>query len=769
MRTPSNRSRPLLEFIDLRESLRFSRIGHGGLDVCRALSKSLDDAIADLIPDGGDSVAIVAIGGYGRGELSPHSDVDLMLLHDLDDASMASADLFRPLWDAKLRVGHSSRTVKEAARAARERFDTHTTLLTSRLVAGSTDLFTKLLEEVASVTSARPLRSHLVSAESDRRNSSPYLLMATDVKNGRGGLRTLQGFEWERRREALIGRFSSETQPEEIDAMETLLRVRNGLHIVTGRAHDTFSVDLREPVARWLGTDVLDISSDLVRALQSVDGLATRRWPEVIEPPRRTVGRRVWSRVSSGSDRPKAARSPSPAEFMWILENGELGRLEFGRLWDGGHFGELLPEWAVVSPLPHLAPFHIHPVASHTWRTVDEMRQLVAGEDEIGAIAATLDDPDILLLAAFLHDIGKGQGDDHSIAGASIAVSFCERIGIAGVGARLVESAVRLHLLLPRVATRRDLDDPAVIEEVAVTIGSIDLLRILYLLAIADSKATGPTMWSEWKATLLKVLYTRCSDFLSVGQPDPAAAATTVGEVLALVGHDRENEVSSHLVTMPEEYLRSASAADVLWHLDLIAALDGHSNLGIRADFPHESAVVVGGDRPGFRRLVAEVFAANGIDVLEARLMGRSDGLIVDSFRVRDDRTGTHVPAERWKTVGGDIEAALRGDLDTRSKMIARAAAYATPPDSERKPSAISSIDAASGDLLVTVKCSDRIGRLAEILAVFNECGLEIRLAKLDSRESEVVDTFHVEIDESFDTTEMLEILLRRISSAISP
>ncbi|MGH3651198.1 MAG: nucleotidyltransferase domain-containing protein, partial [Acidimicrobiia bacterium] len=135
MPTQSERGQPFLtDFVGLRHSLRGQRLGRGGVEVSNALTSSLDAGIEELVSDFPDEVAIVAIGGYGRGELSPHSDVDLMLLHAVDDPSEWASSLFRPLWDAKLRVGHSVRTVKEAGRAAKERVDTHTTLLTSRLV-----------------------------------------------------------------------------------------------------------------------------------------------------------------------------------------------------------------------------------------------------------------------------------------------------------------------------------------------------------------------------------------------------------------------------------------------------------------------------------------------------------------------------------------------------------------------------------------------------------------------------------------------------------
>jgi [protein-PII] uridylyltransferase len=183
-------------------------------------------------------------------------------------------------------------------------------------------------------------------------------------------------------------------------------------------------------------------------------------------------------------------------------------------------------------------------------------------------------------------------------------------------------------------------------------------------------------------------------------------------------------------------------AEEVLWHLEVIAGIDGVSNIGVTGGDPAQTVVVAGWERPGFRRKVAEVLAANGIDVLEARLLGRSDGLLVDIFRARDDRIGGAVRPEKWDRVKTEIEAGLSGELDTTARLAGRASAYPSTPGSA--PVARGSIDPATGDLLLTVRCADRIGRLAEILSVLEGCDLEIRLAKIDSRGGEVVDTFHV-------------------------
>jgi [protein-PII] uridylyltransferase len=727
--------------------------------VCAALTASLDRAIEELVTPLPNNIAIVAIGGYGRAELSPFSDVDLMVLHAVDDPSEVAAGLFRPLWDAKLRVGHAVRTLKEAATAARERFDTQTTLLTSRLIAGDSEMFDRLMTEVAAVTKARPLRRYLVSEERERRRLSPYLLMATDVKTGRGGLRTLQGFEWEERRGKLIGRFSADSGGAEEAAAESLLQVRNALHVSAGRRHDVFSPELREPAARWLGCDEHEVATRLVEALQIVDRLATRRWSEVVD----TRPRQVWARLAPRAPSVSiGGRGPSVDEMIEMLATGEQGRLEFERLWEEGMLGEVLPEWETVRCLPQLAAFHEHPVSSHLWRTVDEMNALIKEDGHYGRVARELDMERVLMLSGFLHDIGKGRGGDHATIGAEIAREFCERMGLPERSAALIEGAVRHHLLLALTATRRDVDDPAVIDEVAATVGGLELLQVLYLLTVADSRATGPSMWNEWKATLVRTLFVRCA--ARYGADRPVGIGTSRDEVVSLVGAEREAEIDAHLDGMPGDYLRSAAARDVAWHIDLVSSLDGASNVGVRREDPVATAVVVGPIRPTFRQHVAEAFAANGIDVLEARLLTRSDGMVVDSFRARDDRTGGTVTSEKWDSFEADVEAGLVGQLDTGSKVRARAAAYRETGG--EKPVVKGSIDAASGDLVLTVKCSDRIGRLAEILEVFDTCDLDIRLAKIDSRAGEVVDTFHVTGPPP--GTYELEGLEQRLASAIS-
>lgn len=670
--------------------------------MCEALTEALDKAIVDLVDIDADRFSIVALGGYGRRELCIESDVDLMILHQDEDASGVASDLFRPLWDARLRVGHSVRTVGEARTAARDSFETQTTLLTARLITGSESLFAELLTVVASATKARPLRRHISAAEELRREVEPYLLMAPDVKTGRGGLRTIQAFAWEARRQELIGRFAAPISLER--QLESLLRIRNGLHAVTGRPHDVMSVELRRSVANWLGVETRQLLSSLVAAKTDVDHAALERWPP---------------RVRKSRSRPKKPLLAAIAD----RDEAEVARL--------------VPEWERLATLPHLDPFHQHPVAEHLWRTVEEMNAL-SEDGWYGKIVGDVAKPETLTLSAFLHDVGKGGRGDHSEEGAAITQSVLRDLGFDADTCDLVSRAVRLHLLLPVAASTRDLDDPVEIAAVAGEIGDARLGRVLYLLSVADSRATGPAMWNKWKESLLRTLFVRIMDVLETGTASGSMPGTTRREVAAV--HSADPALMRHIDLMPLEYLASFGPKEVAWHFQLLRDAGSEPGLAFANTGGFQSIAAFGPGSATRRLDVARALAANGIDVLQARMFSRDDGVDLDVFVVRDDRTGDSVPEDRLVRADHDFKAARKGSLDLGAKVRERSRAYPNPlRDGEVSAEFV---EVAEASALLSIGCPDRVGRLAQILEVFIEFGLDVQSATAEVRGDEIIDTF---------------------------
>ncbi len=769
---------PLQSFVDLRKTISAERVGDGGDDVCVALTAALDAGLAGLGADLGSGVAVVALGGYGRGEQCLGSDVDVMLLHTTTDPEPFTRQVLYPLWDADLKVGHSVRTVAENQDQAAGDFESLTSLLSARLVVGDPNLYDEFEQMLTALIRTRPLASALAAAERERRQTDPYPSMTTDVKAGRGGLRTHHGFWWERRRAEMIGLPVDEISPQENQARRNLLRIRNALHAAAGRAEDRFLVDLREPAAQWLGSDVMTLATEFTAAMNVGDRLADRRWPDLHAEadPMLSFGRRVFGAVKSRfstnredhpEDRPlaiavKAASRPEGAfltreeatlietspptpwtdsdrdDFIRLLAAGARGRTVFGQLRALGWVEREMPEWSVVATAPQLAPFHDHPVGTHLWRTVDEIEALVEDPGEPGRVAAALGSTEELLLSAFLHDIGKARGGNHSEVGAEVAAVMLRRMGFGAATSGVVVDCIRHHLLLSETATRRDPADLDVINEVADLVGDVRRLDVLYLLTIADLRATGTSMWNEWRSTLIRGLYHRVREAIGAGGAQPitlnvAAVATVAPHGVAL------RQIEEHVAAMPRGYLDSTSPGDVLWHMKLLDELAGPAVIASRPDDPSHVAVA-GADRSGFLLAVIRAFTANGIGIFEARLRTREDGLTLDTFRVATDRTGQAVPEDRWSKVRTALLATLAGDKDLRPEIRERVATYRKESGGETSVR----VRVEARFTVVEVRAPDRIGLLNDIVTVLHGDGLDVHLANIDTMGGEARDTFHV-------------------------
>jgi [protein-PII] uridylyltransferase len=771
-------SPPLQQFLDLRTSVSQRRLGNGGTDVCEALTTSLDAAIKDLAESMGPDAAVVALGGYGRREQCLGSDVDVMLVHRGGGTENPVRAVLYPLWDAGLKLGQAVRTIAECEEAAAD-FETLTSLLSARLVAGDAGLFDELEHTITEVVRKQPLASALVAQERIRRAADPYPAMAADLKEGRGALRTHQGFWWERRRAELLGLRFDTPSVGELAARETLLATRNALHAASGKATDRFVVDLREPAAQWLGKDVHTVASELTGALHNGDGLADQRWPDLHaeQDPMVGFGRRIFGAVRSRfstSDESAVARDGvlqmavaaagrrdgawfEPFEedkirsapiALWtaddrtslvaLLSAGARGRTVFGRLEALGWVDREFPEWAPVATAPQLAPFHDHPVGAHLWRTADEMQALIDSRGDTGQIAEIVGSTEELLLAAFLHDIGKARGGNHAVVGAGIASDFLRRVGFGPATIGVVVDVVRLHLLLSETATRRDIDDPVVIDEVASRVGDLRRLDVLYLLTISDLRATGTTMWNEWRSTLIKNLYRRVREAIAAG--GAPAATPNIAALLDEAGSDADKrQIEEHVAAMPGGYLELTPPQEILRHLAAADSLDGPAMISVDSDVVGR-VLIVGADRSGFLLSVSRAFTAHGLGIMEARLHTRSDGIALDSFDVRDDRTSEHVRAEKWDAVAAALRASDSRDL--RPAIGERVQAYRT---ANHDASAVEVRTGPAGRFTaIEVRAPDRIGLFNDIVeALFGE-GLDIYLARVDTMGGEARDVFHV-------------------------
>src|SRR6201996_3527736 len=506
-------------------------------------------------------VALVAVGGYGRRELLPGSDLDVLLLHAGRDGIGAIADrIWYPVWDSGARLDHAVRTVPQARRVARADIKVALGLLNSRHVAGDPSLTMQLREGALEDwrAAARTRLADLRELHNERAHIFGELafLLEPDLKEARGGLRDVHAIQ------AIAAAWvASAPGPRVRAAYESILDARHILHEITGRSSDRLVQEEHDEVARAAG--LLD-GDALLRELAGAGRTVAYAVDHAFRQGARASGRRlrrrklerrpladgvveqdgevVLARAADPADDPvlllraaaaaaqaglplapralsrRAESPPLPVPWPPEARDALIALLGAGSeaiaVWEAldqeGLIIGLIPDWERVRNRPQRNPLHTF--------TVD--RHLVEAAAHAATMTRDVARPDLLLVSALLHDLGKGWPGDHSVTGEVVARDVARRVGFADADAELVAQAARHHLLLPLIATRRDLDDPVTVEQVARTVGSRPLLELLHALATADGLATGPAAWNDWKAGLVSELVRRVSAVLA-GDPPP--------------------------------------------------------------------------------------------------------------------------------------------------------------------------------------------------------------------------------------------------------
>lgn len=749
--------------------------GVRGPDGLHALADALDAGLAELVaPVARQGLALVALGSYGRREQCRHSDIDIMLLFAGEAGDAVNAVLY-PLWDTGVKVGHSVRTVEQAIESARANVETLTSLLDARLIAGDEALFARF--DAARRRLVQGEQARMFTALRERwqqlRDSEPWQLQSPDVKTGRGGLRALQATRWVAQAEAIArGVELAPFAPALAAANATLLTTRQALHAVSERANDRLRLDLVGPVAEVLGIERTECGRRVFEAMRAVDAESMRVFGAAAEAPRRGW-RLPWSRSSST---PVDADVPGDdfEMLMRAVRGAGAGAGGLDPLPRAPWLDRILPEWEVLRSLPHVAPFHLHPVDTHCVRAVAEaQRAIVEDADGTGTTvtAAELPDHDELLLAALLHDIGKGHDGDHSRVGGVIAERFAARAGLDAERTQRLVDVARLHLLLPTVATRRDIADERVIRETADAIGDARTLRLLYMVGVADARASGPDVWSAWKAQLMRALYLRVLARLDTDAEPEAASIRLREEVLReLRGRFNESVIERHLRQLPASYLLATPASAIAEHLNLIERAAGGTAVDHDRVGEVDRVIIVTRDRPGILSQVAGALAVHNVTVLGGVAYTRDDGVAIDVMYVADG-LGHGIDERRWARVLEAVPQALAGEFPIDERLAETRAAYAGTMQLAPIPTTVH-VDNVASDAysIVEVTAADRLGLLYAITHALHGMGLDIHVAKVDTIGREVVDAFYVRRQNGrrVDAPDEIERVRARVEEAVA-
>ncbi|MGN7246648.1 [protein-PII] uridylyltransferase [Janibacter anophelis] len=696
-------------------------------------------------------IALAAVGSLGRGTSGPLSDLDLVLVHD--GRSTREAELTRladrlwyPLWDSGIALDHSVRSAAECRSVAREDLTAAVGLLDLSFVAGDPDLVAGVRSTVAHDwrAGARVRLPQFVESVRARHHRHGELgqQVEPDLKEALGGLRDVTVLD-ALTRAWLTDRPHGEVGP----ALDRLLDVRDALHVVTGRGRDRLVRDEHDAVAALLGhadaDDLLTVVSSSARTIawtlegtmrragQSQRARTLRVGPR--RPAMRPLGYGLFEHdgevvlgstrlvgvdpdlplraavVAAGRGIPLSpqtltnlAACPDPT-LPWATRTRDLltdllaAGPGLGQVWEGlvqvGLLERWLPEWSAVRSRPQRSPVHRHTVDRHLLETVDRALPLTRDVDR----------PDLLLLAALLHDIGKVAGSrDHSRTGAQIADGVLRRWGLPDEDRQLVVLLVREHLALVEAATRRDLADPATVEGICSLVGhDARTFELLRALTIADARAAGPAAWTDWRSGLVDTLTAGVRGRLTGAAPPVPPPSPVIG-------------------------IDAAAVREVV---------AGRPHVRVEAEPGGWTVVVHCRDRVGLFADTAGLLAAHGMTVRRARL-ATVDGVAVDEWFV--ESPGGDPPEPSRITAG--LVRLESGDRTVLRSALARRGRTPAPGGTQ----AFVVPSAASGATVVEVRARDRPGLLHDLGRALADEGVSTRSAHVSTFAGRTLDTFYV-------------------------
>lgn len=745
--------------------------------------------------------ALVAVGGYGRGELSPRSDLDLMLLHDGTAGSgpvSALADsIWYPVWDLGLALDHSVRTPSEARAAAADDLKVQLGLLDARHVAGDAALTaslrgTALADWRDQAPQRLPALREICRERAERQGELSHLL-EPDLKEARGGLRDVTALR------AVAASWLADAPRKGLEQARTrLLDTRDALHLVTGRATDRLALQEQDQVAEALGLlDADTLLREVYEAARVIGYACDVTWREVgrvlrsREPRTRrrgllgigrarvdpTTGPDVRTPLAEGvvehdgeavialSARPerdpvltlraaataaqaglplsphavrRLASAAGPLPVPWPAE----AREQFVTLLGAGE--SAVPVWEALEAenlitrlLPDWERVRCRPQRNAVHRWTVD-RHLVETAVRASGLTRRVSRPDLLLTAALLHDIGKGWPGDHSEAGEVIARDVATRIGFDRADTDTLALLVRHHLLLIDTATRRDLDDPVTVQGVADVVRDQDTLELLHALTEADALATGPAAWSAWRASLLSDLVKRVSALLSGGAvPDSADRDPTAEEERLAVEAARTGAPVLALHARPE-HDRDAEAASGREPGSEAREEGGGRPVGAEL-------LLAVPDRPGLLAQAAGVLALHRLTVRAADLRSLDpigEGAVtVLNWRVAAE----YGPLPESARLRADLGRAFDGRLDIEARLSEREAAYPRRRGAPAPPPRVTVVAGSSRvATVIEVRAQDVPGLLHRIGRALEATGVTVRSARVSTLGANAVDAFYV-------------------------
>src|SRR6266540_3390557 len=656
------------------------RAGAGGREICQARAVVLDVLLRYLLEGvtptaeaasrrSKPQFALVAIGGYGRGELNPQSDIDIMFLHSGDTVStargkphpylsMLTDGLLYTLWDIGLKVGHSVRTINDCVKVSNSEMQSKTSLIEARFISGDEELF-RHMEAVVLARCVRGLEDDYIAARVEDQEArrakfgNSATMQEPNIKNGCGGLRDFQNLIWmayfkyrtrslpELEKRGLIG----ESERKQLEAAyDFLLRVRNDLHYHVNRPADVLTKGIQPVIAHNLGyTDRSPVKrleafmGDLYNHMRNIY-LITRTLEQRLallpHPDLAQLIRNQLSLVDRAFLRDQHVRET----FLEILnQRGNVAPI-LRAMHEVGLLGKYVPEFGRLTCLVQHEFYHQYTADEHTLVCLEKLDEIWEGRQPLLShyteIFQTIERPFVLYLALLLHDAGKAlHTGKHSEIGRQLALAVAKRLGLDGATSHTLGLLIEQHLTMAQISQRRDLEDAAVIRSFAAQVQSADNLKLLTLHTIADSLGTSDKLWNGFKDSLLLLLYHRTLEWIAGGtafiRAEERQRELLAEQVRAVKsGTVSEEELQAHFANLPPRYFQIHSTKDILADLTLAhlfmhrqvaeedIALEPVVTWHNEVDRGYTAVKVCTWDRPGLFTQIAGSLTAAGLNIL---------------------------------------------------------------------------------------------------------------------------------------------------------
>ncbi len=778
---------------------------------------------------------VLAVGGYGRRELHPFSDVDITILTGdaATDVERQEIEGFvRYLWDLGLEVGNSVRTIAETADAARGDVTIMTNLLEARLLVGTADIFEAVRVALAPIHVWNSEEFLIAKAqEQDRRHArydDAFQQLEPNIKESPGGLRDIQVIAWVANRHfdsrglsSLVGHgFLSEAEFEALQKGQShLWRIRCALHFLSGRREDRLLFDHQKRVAELFGyTDVAHnravehFMKDFyrtVRELSRLNEILLGLLQEAILHHDREIrcaplSRRFQVRgnyIEAVSDTVFVRTPPALLEifllmqknptikgvrastirliranlhliddkfrrdirarslFMEIIREPRRIGHELRRMHRYGVLPAYLPPFARVEGLMQFDLFHVYTVDEHLLFVVLQMRRFsypITSEDQpqlVRQVIERIPKLELLYLAGLFHDVGKGQGQDHSETGAIEAIEFCHGHGLSLYDTNLVTWLVRNHLLMSNVAQRQDIYDAEVVADFAGKVGDQIRLDYLFLLTIADIRGTNPNLWTSWKQSLLGELYLLTLRRMRSGAETPNDKAERIRETQSEARKQLNADLfSEHAVsllwsTLSDDYFLRHRPLEIAWHTEAILSAD-EDELPVVAirNFEHRgstSIFVYAADMDFLFAISTAILDRLRLDVQDARIITSEANYTLDTYSVLDAETRSPVEEPMRRQ---EIQTRLRSAILAREIPLAR-----SPQATQRRlqhfkfAASVEFLpDSSRNRTVMEVIATDRPGFLSVVGRAMQNCGVRVHDARIATIGERAEDYFYI-------------------------